>query len=505
MTPLTKNPDLTAAIAPQIFQQTVEQADIAISITDVTARILYVNPAFTRITGYSPEDVFGANHSLLSNKSTPVEVYDELWAVISRGLPWSGRLVNRRKDGSKYLADLLITPVVDADGEITHYVGIHRDVTLLHRLESEVGDQKALIESVVDSAPLVIALLDSQDKVVLDNHEYKKLMGDLRMVEPATLILNAIRAETGFHQAGARAGNHAFNEHSIRIESSRGPRWFSCSGIWVQRKTADADMFFNRHEALYLLLVARETTRQLAEQEKTRMALLQAMMAEDSRIDTLHESLSAAVFKIEGPINVMASVMRTIERRNTQDPAALALREVLDACKATVETLRSVIPEHRPESQSMVNINEVMRDVLDLTTMRMLASGIAVQWRPQGVIPPVNGFPKRLRTMFKAIVDNAIDAMNVKGWNARDLRVTTRGGKGSVEVLIEDSGPGIPAELRLKVFEPFFSTHAGGHHLGTGLSSAQQVAAEHEGTIRIDPGDLGGCRVRVILPALRKE
>ena len=507
-TAIPEMPEPAGAIVPQMFQQAVEQADLAISISDVNARILYVNPAFARMTGYALEELIGANQSLLSNKSTPVTVYEEMWAMISRGLAWSGRLVNRRKDGSKYLADLVITPVSDGDGEITHYLGIQRDVTRLHWLECEVGEQKALIESVVDSASLVIALLDSRDKVILDNHEYKKLMGDLRMAEPATLILNAIRTGMGDRLRPARAGEQAFGEHEIRLESSGGPRWFSCAGIWVKHDSGDADAFFHRRDERYLLLIARETTRQRAEQEKTRLAQLQAMMAEESRIDALHESLSAAVFKIEGPVNVMASVMSMIERRSGLDPAAMALREVLAACRETVETLRSVIPEYRMESQTTVNINEVMRDVLDLTTTRMLAAGISVQWHPQVVMPPVNGFPNRLRTMFKAIVDNAIDAINVKGWHRRELRVTTRSASGNVEVLIEDSGPGIPVELRLKVFEPFYSTRkVGGRHLGTGLSSAQQVAAEHEGVIVIDSGetgDLGGCCMRVVMPALRK-
>ncbi len=492
-------------VAPAIFEQAVEQADLAISITDVNARILYANPAFSRATGYAPEEVVGSNHSLLSNKSTPSVVYDELWALLSRGLPWSGRLVNRRKDDSKYLADLLITPVVDAEGNTTHYVGIHRDVTTLHRLECEVADQKALIESVIDSTPVVMALLDSHEKVVFDNHEYKKLMGDLRMREPAILILEAVRADMDYGLGLPEEGKHAFSEREIRLESRGGPRWFSCSGIWVQRKDSDADTFFNRRKDLYLLLVAKETTRQRVEQEKARMALLQAMMAEDTRIDGLRETLSAAVFKIEGPINMMASILATFERRSCFAPASEALKEVLDSCRETIESLRSVIPEPRPESRTSVNINEVMRDVLDLTTSRMLACGISVQWQPQAVMPSVNAYPNRIRSMFKSLVDNAIDAINIKGWREREIHVTTRGDSGGVEVIIEDSGPGIPEDLRLKVFEPFFSTRkAGGHHLGTGLSSAQQVAAEHEGVIEIDPGERGGCRVRVVLPALSK-
>jgi len=492
-------------IAPAVFQQAVEQADIAISITDAKAKILYVNPAFTRATGYTQEDVVGANQSLLSNKSTPSEVYQSMWTQISHGQGWSGRVVNRRKDGVMYLADLMITPVMDNSGAITNYLGIHRDVTQLHHLECEVGDQKALIESVVDSAPMVIALIDGEESIVLDNHEYKKLMGDLRMREPATLILDAVRADLGHGLGSPREGEYAFNDCEIRLEAPAAPRWFSCSGIWVRRKDGDANTFFDRRNDVYLLLVAKETTRQRAAQEKTRVAVLQAMMAEENRVDGLRETLSAAAFKIEGPINVMNSIMATLERRGGYTPAGSALQEAIAAGQAAVDSLRRVIPERQRESLSAVNLNEVMRDVLDLTTQRMLEVGVTVQWQPQAVLPAVNGFPNRLRSMFKAIVDNALDAMNTHGWRERELRVTTCEHDGCVEAIVEDSGPGIPHELRLKVFEPFFSTRlTGGRHLGTGLSSAQQIATDHDGVLEIDQASLGGCRVRVVLPSLRR-
>ncbi|MBI4984831.1 MAG: nitrogen fixation negative regulator NifL [Rhodocyclales bacterium] len=492
-------------IVSSLFQQAVEQADIAISITDAAANILYVNPAFTRATGYGPEELVGANQSLLSNKTTPAKVYKAMWAKIASGRPWSGRLVNRRKDGSEYLADLLITPVVDGAGAIVNYVGIHRDVTAFHRLECEVANQKALIESVVDAAPVVLALLDGAEKVVLDNHEYKTLMGDLRMAEPATAILAAVRADMAQGFAAPQENGPAFSEREIRIDAAGAPRWFSCSGTWVRRRNGGADAFFARGNDLYLLLVAKETTKSRAEQERARMAALQALMAEEARVDALRETLTAAVFQIEGPLNLMSSAIATLARRGGGDAAGSVLAEAVSAGKAAVENLRSAIPEHDLESQTAVNLNEVLRDVLDITTRRMLAAGIGVHWRPQAVLPSVNGQVNRLRAMFKALVDNAIEAMNTKGWRERELRVTTRGHDGSVEILVEDSGPGIPADLRLKVFEPFFSTRkAGGHHVGTGLSSAQQVAADHDGVIEIDPAELGGCRVRVVLPAYRK-
>ncbi|HPU79986.1 PAS domain S-box protein, partial [Accumulibacter sp.] len=145
---------LSPSIHPQVFQHTVNQADMAISITDVRGNILYVNPAFTRVTGYGSDEAIGKNQSILSNQSMPRAFYQSLWQQISRGEPWGGRLVNRRKDGSKYLAELSISPVVNGAGEVLNYLGMHRDITEVQRLEYQVRNQKALIESVVDAAPV---------------------------------------------------------------------------------------------------------------------------------------------------------------------------------------------------------------------------------------------------------------------------------------------------------------------------------------------------------------
>lgn len=499
---------LSVEIMPRVFREAVAQADIAISITDAHANILYVNPAFERVTGYSSVEAVARNQSVLSAKATPAAVYAGMWKKIGAGSPWSGSLVNRRKDGSEYLAELLITPVLDAEGEVAYYLGIHRDITALHRLECQVNNQKALIESVVDSAPIAIALLDGEDCVVLDNHEYKKLMGDLGMVEPASVILDAVRADLGHGLGPAREGAQAFTDREIRIDRAGGkpPRWFSCTGTWVRSVDEGADAFFGRRDSVYLLLFAKEITQQRAQQEKARMAALQATMAEENRISGLRESLSAALFQMEGPLNVLASVVAMQGRRGQHDPTAAALGEALRAGQEALETLRRAIPERGAESATAANVNGLLRDVLDLATGRLLGAGITVGWKPQAVLPAVHGYPIRLRSMFKALIDNALDAMNTKGWRVRELTVATRGLADGIEVLVDDSGPGIAPELRLKVFEPFFTTKNGGvHRAGTGLAMAQQVVDDHGGTIEIDDAPGGGCRVRIVLPTRHAE
>jgi C4-dicarboxylate-specific signal transduction histidine kinase len=122
------------------------------------------------------------------------------------------------------------------------------------------------------------------------------------------------------------------------------------------------------------------------------------------------------------------------------------------------------------------------------------------------VLPALLGSPLRLRSAVKTLVDNAIDAIAGArdGRARREIALATQARGDAVVLTLDDSGPGIPPELRLKVFEPFFSASGQvGRHLGTGLSRAQQIVADHGGVIDILDAPRGGCRVRLELPAGR--
>jgi len=204
-------------LSPELFFAIVQQSPLAISITDHKADILYVNPAFETLTGYDRDEVLGENESILSHKQTPVTVYHELWAAIQGKCAWRGTLVNRRRNGEAYLAELNISPVLNEQGDISFFLGIHRDVTEVHALEKQVHHQKALIESVLDSAPVVVVLFDAEQNVILDNQAYKKLLGDLRGCEPAGLFLDALRQEGVDLEAICRDGL-GFAETEVRLD-----------------------------------------------------------------------------------------------------------------------------------------------------------------------------------------------------------------------------------------------------------------------------------------------
>jgi len=107
----------------------IEQAAEAIVITDTHAVIRYVNPAFTKITGYLAEEAVGQNPRMLKSGSQDPAYYKHLWDTIRAGRVWHGELVNRRKDGTFYTEEMTVTPVLDADGAIIQYIAIKQDIT----------------------------------------------------------------------------------------------------------------------------------------------------------------------------------------------------------------------------------------------------------------------------------------------------------------------------------------------------------------------------------------
>lgn len=115
----------------------IEQSGETILITDADGRILYVNPAFTRVTGYAREEVLGQTPRVFQSGVHDREFYRAMWAVLKAGQTWEGQLVNKRKDGSLYTELAAISPVRDAAGRIVNFVAVKRDVTRELRAEEE--------------------------------------------------------------------------------------------------------------------------------------------------------------------------------------------------------------------------------------------------------------------------------------------------------------------------------------------------------------------------------
>jgi len=135
-----------------VLTAAVEQVGESVVITDREARITYVNPAFERATGYTRDEVIGQNPRLLKSGLHPRSFYKAMWAALRRGMPWGANLVNRRKDGSLFTEDAVISPIHDASGATTSYVAVKSDVThelALVQRSTELIRERALIAETI--------------------------------------------------------------------------------------------------------------------------------------------------------------------------------------------------------------------------------------------------------------------------------------------------------------------------------------------------------------------
>ncbi len=134
--------DITERLAAEesrlLLETAVGHAAESIMITDKEGRIEYVNSAFEAMTGYKREEIIGRTPSLLRSGHHDAEFYQALWQTIEAGNIWRGEFLNRRKDGELFREQATISPITDAQGMITHYVAVKRDITRERQLERQV-------------------------------------------------------------------------------------------------------------------------------------------------------------------------------------------------------------------------------------------------------------------------------------------------------------------------------------------------------------------------------
>ncbi len=498
-------------LSPEVFFQAVEHCPVAISITDLKANILYANRAFTQVTGYPDNEVVGKNESILSNHTTPRLVYQALWGRLAQQRPWTGMLVNRRRDGSMYLAELTVAPVINEEGQTVYYLGMHRDGTEVHELQQRVLNQKLTIESVVNSVPAAMVLIDGAGGIELSNPSFDAMAADLAPGGDRRSFIDMLAGQLHEDFGDLHARQRNFDSREITMDRGDGsPRRFSCFGTTIAIAAESPDGFFQREVGHYLLLMVTDITELRKHQEEMHLNTLKALMAEEDLVQGMRETVNGAIHQLQGPVNLIAAAVSTLKRRaaggEEDDLVLSAAEEALEAGRQALDNLMDTLPPPLEENKQPVNINQLIREVLALETEQMLAHGIVIAWQPSLHLPAVIGQERRLRSLFKQLVQNAVEAVADRSVKVRELTIATRAERETLEVEISDTGPGIPPDQLVKVFQPFFSTKKTRNGFrGMGLPMVQEIVADHAGTVYIDADYREGCRVIVQLPIAKPE
>jgi signal transduction histidine kinase len=166
--------------------------------------------------------------------------------------------------------------------------------------------------------------------------------------------------------------------------------------------------------------------------------------------------------------------------------------------------IKRVLDFSRPAAPRMalVDINQCLNNVINLTALTMRKAGIRISTSLSDNLPRCHGDMALMEQVFLNLTQNAARALKtVTG--AKQIAISSYTVDNQIHIAVSDSGPGVPDELKDKIFDPFFTTNADGS--GIGLSIAQRIVTDHNGSLTVTSGKLGGAHFTVSLPIEKRK
>ncbi|TIH12877.1 PAS domain S-box protein [Marinifilum sp. JC120] len=149
----------------------------AIVILDNLGRVHWINKAFTSMTGYNFDEVYGKTLKILKSGKQPPAFYKKLWSTILAGKSWTGELINRRKNGETYYEEQSITPVLDGRGKVSNFIAIKSDITEKKMAQKSLEDREAKLSALFNGVIDAIVTADSSGKILSVNPATEKIFG----------------------------------------------------------------------------------------------------------------------------------------------------------------------------------------------------------------------------------------------------------------------------------------------------------------------------------------
>jgi len=175
-----------------------------VSMTDCEGRIVKVNAAFERISGYRQDELAGQNHRLLMSGEQGADFWPAVWATIREKRVWRGEICNRARDGQLYWVDSLIMPFSGPAGEVDSYISISADVSVLKQAVAQLDRYNRRLYAIIENLPCGLSVIDERLNIVTFNSQFSalmacppELMGQRPLRLESVLRINAERGEYG--------------------------------------------------------------------------------------------------------------------------------------------------------------------------------------------------------------------------------------------------------------------------------------------------------------------
>ena len=454
------------------LSRAVEQSESTILITDLAGTIEFVNPAFSKKTGYSQEEAIGANPRILKSGVHPPEFYQQLWETISGGEVWQGEFINRKKNGELYWESAIISPVKDRHNRITHYLAIKDDITE-HKLAQEtLAKERNLLRTLINHLPDYIYIKDTQSRFILANEASVRSLNCSCLEDllgktdfdffPHNLAERFYADEQTIFQSGTPLINQ--EEQTIRLSTGE-PIWF------LTTKVAFRD---SRGKIAGIVGLSRDITIQKQEAEELKQAKDQADAANRAK----SEFLARMSHEIRTPMNAIIGLTHLALQTELSSKQQDYLTKIHVSAHSLLGIIDDILDFSKIEAGKLsletvsFYLDEVLGDVANVLGIKAEEKGLDMQFSVAEDVPAVLvGDPLRLKQVLMNLTSNALKFTEKGSISMNVELVSKQAAKLILRFAIRDTGIGISPQQRQELFQPF--TQADGsitrRYGGTGL------------------------------------
>ena len=485
-----KNSDLTPFMSAmvgstadpmQLLVAALEAAANGILITDRTGRILWTNPAFTKMTGYSKEESVGKNPRFLKSTGRQnAEFYRQMWHTITAGIVWHGTVCNRRKDGSEYTEEMTISPVWDGTGWISNFIAIKQDVT--EKLQFE--ERNARLVAVLEATPDFVGIADINFRPLFVNRAGRQMVGYGEAEDLCHTHIDNYHPEwakkiiinEGIPSA-LRTGTW-LGETALLTKDGRE---IAVSQVIVAHKTAGGDLEF-------VSTIMRDLTEQKSLEEQFRQA--QKMEAVGRLAGGVAHDFNNLLTIISGYSEIL------LAKLGSSDPMRESVKAISEAGERAASLTRQLLAFSRKTvlEPKVLDLNEVVRET-EKILRRLIGEDILLTAVLDPAISRVKVDPGQLGQVLMNLAVNARDAMPKGGKltvETRNVELDQEYARLHAEVKpgryvllsMTDTGCGMTAEVKARIFEPFFTTKGVGKGTGLGLAVVHGIVKQSGGHVR---------------------
>ncbi|WP_457574676.1 PAS domain S-box protein [Desulfolithobacter sp.] len=437
----------------RLFSKAVEQSGNSIVITDTEGSIIYVNPHFTAVTGYTLEEVYGQNPRVLKSGSQDKSVYHELWQTLLRGQTWKGVLHNRKKNGELYWEEATISPIIDSNGETTHYIAIKEDISDRVALTQQLKEEKEKLQLIVEHAGLGIAIIINRHFSWV-NQAGADLFGYTsadEVVGKSSRILYPDN-ET-FFQVG-KAVYHSFARREIfkkeiRLKKKNGELFWAA----ITGKALD----FDAPDQGIIWIVEDITPRKENEQQ------LQKAKKEAEEANAMKSRLLANIsHDIRTPLHGILGTFSMLLAQNLKHEQDKLVRTGNRAAEFLLNLLNNLLDLSKIEAGQLVldnypfSIRELLGEVGEILAGQFSQKSVAYRYNVAPTIPTtLIGDALRIKQIIINLVGNSLKFTEQGSVTVSLTGEAQDNNKILLTCQVKDTGIGIPANQQERLFEAF--------------------------------------------------